>query len=122
MRFFRSERVQALVQAELAKLLIREVYFPHALITITSVEVDKKLEHARVNVSVIPSGRAEAALDELEKKAGYLQHLLLKKMNIKPMPRIAFVIDHGPENVVAVEKILNDDMLKGEIGSDNDAE
>lgn len=106
MRFFRSERVQALVQEELGKILLREVELPDMLLTITSVEVDKKLEHARVNVSVIPSAAAAAALAELTKRTGHLQHLLMQKMNIKPMPRIAFAIDHGPENAAAVEKAL----------------
>ena len=106
MRFFRSERVQALIQEELAKIMVREIEFPDTLLTITSVEVDKKLDHARVNVSVIPSSSGPAALAELEKRTGYLQHLLMKKMNIKPMPRIAFVLDHGPENAAAVEKAL----------------
>jgi ribosome-binding factor A len=106
MRFFRSERVQTLIQVELSKIILREVEFPNALLTITGVEVDKKLDHARVNVSVIPSSSGPATLAELHKRTGYLQHLLMKKMNIKPMPRIAFALDRGPENAAAVEKAL----------------
>jgi len=106
MRFFRSERVQALIQEELSKIILREVELQDVLLTITGVEVDRKLEHARVAVSVIPSSAAPSVLTELLKRTGYLQHLLMKKMNIKPMPRIAFVLDHGPENAASVEKVL----------------
>jgi ribosome-binding factor A len=106
MRFFRSERVSKLIQKELAKIIIRELEFPEALVTITSVEVDKKLEHAKVNMSVIPSSAGVAALAALDKATGHLQHLLMKKINIKPTPRIAFALDHGPENAAAVEKAL----------------
>ena len=103
---FRSERVSKLIREELAKIIIREVEFDNALVTITAVDVDKKLEHAKVNVSVIPSASGEAALKELEKRAGSLQFLLMKKINIKPMPRIVFMLDHGMENAADVEKAL----------------
>ena len=112
MRFFRAERVQKLIREELAKLIVREMEFPGALVTITEVEVDKKLEHAKVNVSVIPSEKAAHAIAALDRSTGALQHLLMKKINIKPMPRIAFALDRGPEHAAVVEKLLEDDTMK----------
>lgn len=103
---FRSERVSKLIREELAKIIIREVEFSDALVTITAVEVDKKLEHAKVSVSVIPSSSGPAALADLLKRAGALQYLLMKKINIKPMPRIAFELDRGLENAASIEKVL----------------
>lgn len=105
---FRTERVSNLIREELGKIIVREMEFSGALVTITEVEVDKKLERAKVNVSVIPAEQAGAALGTLENTAGHLQHLLLKKINIKPMPRIMFAIDRGPENAAKVEKALLD--------------
>lgn len=103
----RPERVQSLIQEELSKIIVREVEFPEgALATITSVEVEKKLEWAKVFVSVIPSASAEFALEVLERSAWKLQHLLMKKINIKPMPRIRFELDRGPENAARVERAL----------------
>jgi ribosome-binding factor A len=93
-------------------MILREVELP-AFATITEVVVDKNLEGARVEVSVIPASGEKAVLDILVSKAGYFQHLLLKKINIKPMPRIAFVIDHGLENAAKVEKLLGQDTIKG---------
>ncbi len=102
---FRSERVGKLIREELSKIMLREAEFP-ALVTITQVEVDKNLEGARVNVSVIPASGNDDVLAILNKQAGYFQHLLLRKINIKPMPRIFFAIDHGFENAATVEKLL----------------
>jgi ribosome-binding factor A len=110
---FRSERVGKLIREELSKMILREVELS-ALATITEVEVDKKLEGARVKVSVIPATEEKKVIDELTKNAGYLQHLLLKKINIKPMPRILFVIDHGNENAAIVEKLLGQDTIKAQ--------
>jgi ribosome-binding factor A len=119
---FRSERVGKLIREELSKMILREVELS-ALATITEVEVDKKLEGARVKVSVLPSTAAaeEQVLDALEQKAGYLQHLLLKKINIKPMPRIVFVIDHGFENAALVEKLLGQDTIKAREEDDGES-
>ena len=110
---FRSERVSKLIREELSKIIIREVEFPDALVTITTVEVDKKLERAKVSVSVIPSSAGDAALAELEKHTGHLQYLLMKKINIKPMPRILFSIDRGLENAAKVEKLLDEGKMGG---------
>lgn len=106
MRFFRSQRVSKLIREQLGEIIVRELDFAGALATITDVEVDKKLEHARVKVSVIPSDKGVKVFEVLDREAGRLQHLLLKKINIKPMPRIAFVIDRGYENAAQVEKQL----------------
>src|SRR5579872_4705534 len=107
MRFFRSQRVSKLIREQLSLMVAREVEFPPgALATITDVEVDKKLEYAKVKVSVIPSEKAPVVMKEFDLQAARLQHELLKKINIKPMPRIAFEIDHGYENAAQVEKKL----------------
>ena len=96
-----------MIQEELSKIIVREIEFPEgSLATITNVEVEKKLESAKVLVSVLPSSVAPAAMRILEKSAGELQYLLMKKINIKPMPRIRFELDHGMENAAAVEKRL----------------
>lgn len=103
---YRDLRVSGLIRNELGKLILKEFEFPGVLLTITDVVVDKKLEGARVEVSILPSEKSDETLRVLQKNQGRLQHLLLKKINIKPMPRIRFVIDHGPENAANVEKIL----------------
>jgi len=130
---YRPERVSSLIQEELGRLILREVEFePGVLITITYVDVDKKLGRARVGMSVLspsarfaeaparranlasggPSEKAGEALKILGAAAGKLQWLLLKKINIKPMPQIIFEIDRGSEHAAEVEKALLEDNNK----------
>ena len=104
MQFFRSQRVEKLVREELSKILVREFEFPNALATVTEVQVDKKMDHAKAMISIIPSSAEESALHMLNKNIGTIQHMLLRKINIKPMPRISFVLDRGMENAARVEK------------------
>jgi ribosome-binding factor A len=103
---FRPLRVAGLIQEELSKLIIREVDIPEgALATIVGVDVDRKLEHAKIRVSIFPKEKEKEGLAALVKRQGDMQYLLMKKINIKPMPRIAFEKDSGHEAAAQVEKI-----------------
>ena len=100
----RPERVVNLIKEELSKLIARELEFPDSLMTIIDVEIDKKFSRAIVNFSVLPSGKFEQALKILEGNRRHLQYLLMKKINIKPMPEIIFKADRGLEKAAEIEK------------------
>lgn len=106
---YRPLRVAQLIRDELAKLFLREVEFPNALVTITDVDVSKKLDVAYVYVSVIPSKNEAKVIEILGASRGALQHLLEKKLNIKPMPYIVFEIDRGPDHAARIEKKLREE-------------
>ncbi len=108
MRPFRKEKIGSLILEELNNILIREIEFKDALVTLTNVDISSDLEIARVGFSVIPSEKADYVLKILEKFTGRLQFWLLRKMNIRPMPKLLFKIDYGIENAARVEKLLLD--------------
>ncbi len=105
----RPDRVASLIQGELSAMLVRDLEFPGALVTISEVTVTKKLDFARVEVSVLPAAKEAEVLKVLEKAQRELQFRLGRKLNIKPMPQIRFEIDHGIENAAVVEKRLLED-------------
>lgn len=113
MKFHRKERVGELIRDELGQFFLRELEFPGKVLTITSVEVSGDLTHAKVRVSVLPSGGEEDILKKLIKMRGHFQHLLNYKMNIRPMPEIRFEIDRGLEKAAIIEKDLME-IEKGE--------
>jgi ribosome-binding factor A len=106
MRLFRSERAASVIQEELARMIVRDVEFPGGLITIVGVQVDKKMEHARVQVSIIPESAAPRGLRALNMRIGVFQHALNRKMGIRPMPMISFTLDRGNENAARVAELL----------------
>jgi ribosome-binding factor A len=109
MRTHRPLRVGNLIRDELGKLILRELEFPDAIVTITNVTVTDKLDWAHVMVSVIPSAKSKAVLQTLTRNVSRLHRALFKKLNIRPMPHLRFAPDHGPENAARVEKILMED-------------
>jgi len=102
----RPDRVASLIERELSLMLVRDLEFPGALVTISDVIVTKKLDNAKVEVSVLPAEREEEVLKTLTAAQRELQFKLVRKLNIKPVPTIRFEIDRGAENAAVVEKKL----------------
>ncbi|MBI4086163.1 MAG: ribosome-binding factor A [Candidatus Liptonbacteria bacterium] len=102
----RPERVGKLIREQLSGIIARELEFENILVTITEVEVDKKLETAKTRISVWPAEKSKDALNALNKARNFLQTALFKKLNIRPMPNIWFELDRGPEHAAGVEKAL----------------
>ncbi len=93
MKFHRSERVSSLIKEELNQIILREMEFDEAVVTIIDAEVASDLETVIVKISVYPSNKGPDVLVELLKRRSHLQFLLLRKINIKPMPRLMFKLD-----------------------------
>ncbi len=91
---YRNLRVANLIQEELGKIILREMEFPiSTLVTITGVEIPKNMREAQIKLGVIPESEAPKVLEILSSYRPLLQNLLLKKINIKPMPRIVFELE-----------------------------
>jgi ribosome-binding factor A len=107
MRFHRKERIESVIERELSRIINKEVEFAAgALVTITGVAVSGDREHAAVRISVLPAEKAAQCVELLTGRQPYLQALLLRRMNIRPMPRIRFEEDKGQLHAAEVEKKL----------------
>ena len=102
MKFHRRERIASLLQAQLNKLLLKEVEFNEAVVTIVDIKVSAKIEEAIIKIAVYPSHKGPDALQILHDCRGKLQFLLLRKMNIKPMPKLVFKLEIDKEKEVVV--------------------
>ncbi len=104
--YHRYQRVESLILEELNKIILREFEFPADLVTVTGVEVQKDLEAAAINVSVLPTNKSGEVIEILNKSSKKLRFLLLRKINIKPMPILNFRVDYGPEKAAEVERVF----------------
>ncbi len=111
----RKARVSELIREELSKLILRDVELTGGIITIMEVDVTDKLDYARVKFSTLPSSKGKQALGLLQNAAGRLQHDLLRKINIKPMPYLQFMIDEGAEAAAKLEKVFIEGEKTGEM-------
>ena len=103
---FRKERMGEEVRTNLARMIREELELKDMLATITEVVVAGDLSEARVRVSVLPDEQGPEAIRILSKFAGRFQGMLVRQMNIKPIPHIAFELDLGPQRAALIEKKL----------------
>lgn len=105
----RTEQVNKLIKEEISQLLLRELEFPKGVIaTVTRVKVSPDLKYAKIFVSIFPSGQGEKILEFLEKNASHLQFLLAKKIVMKFVPKISFVLDVTEEEAEKIEEIFKE--------------
>lgn len=92
MRPYRNLKMGSLIQEELGKIFSRDFDFAGALVTIMEVLVDEKFESAVVVLGILPFEKGPEMFKMIEDRKRELHGKLLRKMNIKPMPRLVFRI------------------------------
>ena len=94
----REERVGAEIRRELARLLRDEVRDPRlARVTVQEVRVVRDLSHAKVYFTVLDPAESKATEAALNKASAFLRRRLAESMNLRVMPRLAFVYDRSIE-------------------------
>lgn len=104
----RIERVNELLKEEVSQLILREIDFGGALVTVIKVDTSPDLRIAKIKISVLPIEKAERALNILEKNIFQLQQMINKKLEMKPVPKICFEIDQVEIKAQRVEKLLQE--------------
>lgn len=99
-------RVNKLVKRELSALLMREVTFDGALVTISHVNVTPDLKNAHVFVSILGSESGASVLTKLESHRVTLQAELARHVVLKYTPHLVFHIDDSIERGTRVIEIL----------------
>lgn len=102
----RLEKLNNLIKEELGKILDREVDFPpKTIVTITRVHISPDVHYADIFISILGSEPQEA-LEFLIKKIYDMQQTLNRKLNMRPVPRIKFILDKEEFKREMVEKTL----------------
>lgn len=105
----RIQRVNQLIKKELSQIILQEIDFPkNALVTITRVDSSPNLIQTKVYVSVIPEDKIEDVLEILEKSIYDLQQILNKRLNMRPVPKIKFVMEKETVEAGRIEELLEE--------------
>jgi ribosome-binding factor A len=117
----RMERVQNLLQSEIATIMDRELDNPNLpeFITIYRVKVSKDLSRALVLVTFMEDQRDEViqeAVDELNRSAGYISRLLARRVTLKRHPKLKFAYNGSTRYALDMERFFY--QIKNEEGGD----
>ncbi len=104
----RVEQLNSLVQQEVAAIISREIEFPSGMfVTVTNVDVADDAESAKIWFSVLPDLHKEDALELLKSRIGDVQSILNKKLVMKFVPKLTFLIDESGEKAATITKVLD---------------
>lgn len=105
----RITKLNKLIKKHLAEILARELSLKSGVfLSVAKVDTTADLRYTRVSISVFPYRDAEYALKTLNKEIYQIQGSLNKKLAMRPLPRIQFVLDSTEEEADKIEKILAD--------------
>lgn len=106
----RIARVEREIQATIAQFLIRGFKTPlPGLVTVAQVKMPADLRAAKVYISVLGSkSEQDEALDLLQERAFEIQNFIGKELKMRYCPKLTFYPDHTTEQVLKVEKILQE--------------
>ncbi len=103
----RIPKVNQLIQEELGEILLREIEFPDGvLVTVTRVDASGNLQEAKVYISVMPEASREDVFAVLNRNVYGVQQMLNKRLHMRPVPRIAWVIETKTAEAQRIEELL----------------
>ncbi|OGE77821.1 MAG: ribosome-binding factor A [Candidatus Doudnabacteria bacterium RIFCSPHIGHO2_01_FULL_46_14] len=102
----RQEKVNSLIQQLISQHLVEDK--PEGitgLVTVTAVDVSGDLEHAKIFFSSLGQDPQDV-LEILKKNIYEIQGVLYNKLEMKKVPRIAFISDSSGEYAEYISKVL----------------
>lgn len=99
-------RVNELVKRELSALIVRDITFKSALVSVNHVNVTPDLKNAHVFISVLGSESGATVVGKLEAHRTALQSELARHVVLKYTPHLIFHLDDSIERGTRVIEIL----------------
>ena len=110
MAYRRADRVNALLQRELATLISEELRDPRiSFPTVTSVETTSDLKTAKVFVSVLGDDEAvSSTMRALNEARPFIRHEVGERTDLRFVPEIEFVSDTSAARAARISKLLRE--------------
>lgn len=110
MKARRIDRVGALIQAELGRLILMKLKDPRlGFVTVTHVDITPDLKSARVFYSVL--GNEKVKKDSqlaLEHASGFLQKEIAMVLKLRYTPKLRFLFDDSIDRGLEIDRVLHD--------------
>lgn len=107
--FERTRRVGEQLQRELAIIIQQELRDPRlGMVTISAVDVSKDMSIAKVFVTTLgDETEHRKTIDALQHAAGFLQHELGRRVQLRTIPRLRFTYDESIERGAQLSALID---------------
>ncbi len=113
----RNQRINGLLLREISDIVPRLKDRHVGFTTVLRVLVSRDMRHAKVFVSVLGE-KKQPTVDALNKAAGFIQHELSQRVELRFMPHLVFILDQSLDHSLHIGEVLARLRENGELGSD----
>lgn len=108
----KHERLEQDVKVALSSIIAYEVKEPSVtgLISVTDVTITPDEKYAKVYVSIFNTKNKEKVLEALKKASGYIRSELGKRVRMRNIPSLTFVLDDSIEYGNHMDKVIQQVM------------
>ena len=103
-----TDRIDSILQRELSMIISQEINDKHiGFPTVTEVRTAPDLSVARVYVSFLGKNYAKRdGLETLRKSKGFIKSLLAKRVKMRKIPDLTFIVDDTLDKADKIEELL----------------
>ena len=104
----RQDRVESIINKNISEIIQFDLKDPSVgFVTITDVKMTNDYSYAKIFVSFLgQDNRQKKGLETLNKAKGHIRSLLAKKISIRKVPQLIFVLDTTLEKANKIETII----------------
>ena len=102
--------------------IVTEIQDPRVQdVTVVRVEVSGDMQTAKVYVSVMGNeAKQNLCLKGLKSCAGFLQSKISKRLDVRYVPHLQFVLDQGVKNQLLISKMLDEEFHPESVDEDDE--
>ena len=104
----KQERIASIIRKNISEIIQFQLKDPNiGFVSIPEVKVSKDFSYATVYVSFIKEEDIAPSLEALNRAKGFIRSELAKKLDIRRVPEIRFVVDEGYKKEARITELLN---------------
>lgn len=105
----RIDKINELIKQHIGEIILKELSFKEGVfVTIAKVDTTADLRYTRIFVSIFPERETDYALKTLRAELYQIQGALNRKLDMKPLPRVEFILDTTEAKADEIEKLLKE--------------
>ena len=104
---YKLEKLNELIKQVLGRIILEEEEFGQGVLaTIMAAQTSEDGLNCKVTFSVFPDKKGPVVLEILNRHIYHLQQLVNKKLRMRPVPKIRFVLDQTEAEAQKLDELL----------------
>jgi ribosome-binding factor A len=100
------DQINEVLLKAISEFIVKEIYAPDILITITEVKCTKDMRFTAIFVSILPDKLFGSTLEMLRKNNSHLSQYIKRHTVLRRIPRVRWIADDTEKKAAELEKVF----------------